>query len=368
MYGVDSTAIDPYLRVVWDRGGTDLLITAGAPPLARVDGQLGPIEGAPKLTHDDLQQIVLGMLDPEHRAELLEKRQIDFSFNWAGVARLRANAFVQRGSLALSLRVIPYEIPTFDQLGLPPVCDRLVDLPQGLVLVTGPTGAGKTTTLASMIDSINTRRSVHIITIEEPLEYVHHHKRAAVNQREVGVDCHSFAEALRASLREDPDVLLVGEMRDLETIQTAITLAETGHLVFATLHTNDAAATIDRIVDVFPAERQDQVRVQVAGSLAAVISQRLLPRIGGGRVAAFEVLIATYAVRNLVRDSKSAQLRNAIATGGEHGMQTLEASLSDLVARGLVTYEDACRVSVVPKEIERPGVPSVSRAASGRRR
>ena len=350
----DTRAIDSYLRVLWNRGGTDLLITALAPPLGRVDGRLVPVEGVAPLSPEETAQIVDSLLDPDGRTRFVQDKQVDFSFEWGGVARMRANAFIQRGTSALSLRVIPHEIPTFEQLGLPPIIDRLVDLPQGLVLVTGPTGAGKSTTLASMLDTINDRRAAHIITVEEPLEYVHHHKRCAVNQREVGVDCVSFERALRAALREDPDVLLVGEMRDIETIQIALTMAETGHLVFATLHTNDAAQTVDRIVDVFPSERQQQIRIQLAGSLMAVVSQRLLPRAGGGRVAAFEVLMATPAVRNLVREGKSAQLRNTVSTGTEHGMNTLEASLSDLIARGLVTYEDAVTVSLYPKEIEQP--------------
>jgi twitching motility protein PilT len=354
MRGVDARAIDPFLRVVWDRGGTDLLITAGAAPLARLDGYLVPLPGTGELTSGDTERIVHSMLDEEHRAALRHDRQIDFSFDWEGKARLRANAFYQRDSIALALRIIPYAIPTFEDLGLPPIVDQLVDLPQGLILVTGPTGSGKSTTLASMIDAINRRHAKHIITIEEPLEYVHQHRMSAVNQREVGSDCRTFEDALRAVLREDPDVILLGEMRDLESIQTALTMAETGHLVLTTLHTNDAAMSVDRIVDVFPAQRQDQIRVQLAGALSAVISQRLLPRIKGGRCAAFEVLTATYAVRNLVRDGKTAQLRNMISIGAEYGMQTLEASLSELVARGEVAYEEACRISVHPNEI-RPG-------------
>ena len=295
------------------------------------------------------------MIDEDHRHELLHHRQIDFSFEWEGHARIRANAFYQRDTLAIALRLIPHVIPTFGDLGVPSIVDAIVDLPQGLVLVTGPTGSGKSTTLAAMIDAINRRRALHILTIEDPLEYVHEHRNSAVNQREVGTDCESFGAALRAALREDPDVILLGEMRDLESIQTALSLAETGHLVFTTLHTNDAAMTVDRIVDVFPAERQDQIRVQLAGALSAVISQRLLLRIGGGRVAAFEILIATHAVRNLLRDGKSPQLRNVIATGAEYGMLTLEASLTDLVGLGIVDYDEACRVSVHPNEVHAPG-------------
>ena len=354
MLGVDYSAIDPWLDVVWDNAGTDLLLTAGAPPLARLDGHLEPLEREKALSADDTERIIFSMLDRDHQDELVLHRQIDFSFEWEGNARIRANAFYQRDTLAIALRLIPHVIPTFEDLGLPSIVDAIVDLPQGLVLVTGPTGSGKSTTLAAMIDAINRRRFLHILTIEEPLEYVHEHKNSAVNQREVGTDCESFEAALRAALREDPDVILLGEMRDLESIQTALSLAETGHLVFTTLHTNDAAMTVDRIVDVFPSYRQDQIRVQLAGALSAVISQRLIPRVGGGRVAAFEVLMATHAVRNLVRDGKSAQLRNVIVTGSEFGMQTLETGLSDLVAQKIVAYDEACRVSVHPNEVK-PG-------------
>jgi twitching motility protein PilT len=249
--------------------------------------------------------------------------------------------------------MIPTRIPTFDELGLPPVASWLSTLPRGLVLVTGPTGSGKSTTLASIIDRINDTRSLHVLTIEDPIEYLHEHKTAAVNQREVGTDSPSFTRALRSCLREDPDVLLLGEMRDTESIQTALTMAETGHLVFTTLHTNDAPQAIDRIIDVFPDWRQDQIRVQLAASLGAVVAQRLLPRIGGGRVAAFEIMLATHPVRNLIREGKSNQLLNVIATGQGEGMQTLEVSLATLIASGTITYEDALEVSVHPKELDR---------------
>jgi twitching motility protein PilT len=256
--------------------------------------------------------------------------------------------------VALSLRLIPYQIPSFEDLGLPPVLRNWVELPQGLVLVTGPTGSGKSTTLAAMLDKINKNRRCHIITIEDPIEYVHRHQLAAISQREIGLDTDSFARALRSALREDPDVLLVGEMRDPETIQTALTIAETGHLVFATLHTNDAGQAIDRIVDVFPGDKQAQIRVQLAASLTGIVSQRLLPRVAGGRVAAFEVLTATFAVRNLVREGKSSQLRNLITTGGaKFGMQTLEQSLSELVISGQVGYEEAVVHSLYPADINR---------------
>jgi twitching motility protein PilT len=315
---------------------------------------MGPAKGALALEPDDLERIVMSVLPPEVAERYREEKDADFSFSWGDRARFRGNVFVQRGAMAMALRLIPFRIPTFEELGLPPVAERFVQQPRGLVLATGATGAGKSTTLASMIDRINQDRPCHIITVEDPIEYVHHHARAAVNQREVGQDTGSFARALRSALRADPDVLLVGEMRDLETIQTVLTMAETGHLVFGTLHTNDAAQAIDRIVDVFPSERQAQIRVQLANTLTGIICQHLLPRIGGGRVAAFEVLVATHAVRNLIKEGKSNQLRNVMLTGQADGMSTLEASLSDLVTAGAVTYEEALARSLYPKEVAKP--------------
>jgi twitching motility protein PilT len=343
--------VESYVEALWERDATDLLLTVGAPPLMRIDGDLTPVPGTERLTADDTERIIGELCGEELRARLHEDREIDFSFGWIDRARLRANAFHQRGALSLSLRIIPFEIPTMEELGLPHASDRLVRLPQGLILVTGPTGAGKSTSLAAMLDWINTHRACHIVTIEDPIEYVHRNKRAAVDQREVGIDTLSFERGLRAAFREDPDVLLIGEMRDNETIRAALTLAETGHLVFATLHTNDAAQTVDRIVDVFPAEQQAQIRVQLAGSLEAIMSQRLIPRVGGGMVAAFEVLTATYAVRNIVRDGRSNQLRNVIMTGAQEGMQTLENGLTDLVSSGLVTYDQAVSHTLHPNEI-----------------
>jgi twitching motility protein PilT len=334
------------------RGATDLLLTAGAPPYLRIDGRLVTL-GHEMLGSDDTERILHATLPPEIWDRFIREKEADFSFDWHGVARFRGNVFHQKGTVALSLRFIPFDIPSLEALGLPPVVSTWVDLPQGLVLVTGPSGSGKSTTQASVIDAINQRRPVHVVTIEDPIEYVHFHKRAAVDQREIGVDCDSFERALRASLREDPDVLLVGEMRDPETIQTALTIAETGHLVFATLHTNDAGQALDRIIDVFPGAKQQQVRVQLAASLTGVISQRLLPRIGGGRVAAYEVLSASFAVRNLIREGKASQLRNLIATGATSGMCTLESSLSNLVTSGVVSLEDATAISLYPSEIER---------------
>ena len=271
--------------------------------------------------------------------ELAEKfhrdRQVDFAFSWANKARVRGNAFLQKGSAALAMRVIPFAIPTFAELGLPSIVEEWVRSPKGMVLVTGPTGSGKSTSLAAMIDYINNHRALHILTIEDPVEYLHEHKRSAVNQREVGSDADSFADALRAALREDPDVVMVGEMRDPESIQAALTIAETGHLVFASLHTNDSAQTLDRIVDVFPSAQQPQVRLQLTHTLIGILNQQLIPRIGGGRVAAFEVLIGTSAICNLIREGKTRQIRNLVSTGQRLGMRTLEASLSELVEMGV---------------------------------
>jgi twitching motility protein PilT len=352
MAEVNTALIDEYLHVLWDRGGTDVLLVAGSPPLIRVDGEIEALDTEP-LRPEAISRTLRGVLAGEMWDTFLEERDLDFSFNWENQARFRGNAYHQRGSVALSLRLIPYRIPSFDDLGLPDGMRQWVELPQGLVLVTGPTGSGKSTTIAAMLDAINEHRACHIITIEDPIEYVHRHKKAAVSQREIGIDTDSFARALRSALREDPDVMLVGEMRDPETIQTALTIAETGHLVFATLHTNDAGQAIDRIVDVFPGEKQSQIRVQLAASLTGIVSQRLLPRIDGGRVAAFEVLVATFAVRNLIREGKGSQLRNVVSTGAKWGMQTLESHLSELVTRGVVDYEDAVSRSLFPDEIGR---------------
>ena len=340
------------LQAVWDRKGTDLHLTAGSAPLIRVDGQLRPLDSHAVLTADDTEQLVMTLLNDDQRHSLASSHEVDFSFNWQERARFRGNAFMQRGAVSLALRLIPFEIPTFDELGLPDTVRRFVDLPQGFVLVTGPTGGGKSTTLASMIDRINSERRCHVLTIEDPIEYVHDHKLAAVNQREVGSDTPSFEAALRSALREDPDVLLVGEMRDLESIQTALTIAETGHLVLATLHTNDSAQALDRIVDVFPSDRRTQIQVQLAHVLSGVVYQRLLPRPDGGLIAAFEVMVGNAAVRNLVREGKTKQLRNVITTNQGEGMRTLEVSLNELVRGGLVDPEVARAASLYPGELD----------------
>jgi len=356
-----SDLIDHYLEVLWERRASDLLLTAGAPPLLRIDGMLTPMAGLAALIPEEVERMVLGILSEDMAARFQADKEIDFSFNWRSLARFRANAFYQRGSCGLAVRAIPFEIPSFQDLGLPPVTERLTQLPHGLILVTGPTGCGKSTTLASMLDHINHTRACHILTIEDPIEYVHQHHRSAVNQREVGEDTHSFTRALRSALREDPDVLLIGEMRDLETIRIALTVAETGHLVFATLHTNDTAQALDRIVDVFPAEQQGQIRVQLANSLQAVYYQQLLPRIGGGRVAAFEVLLANHAVRNLIKEGKSNHIRNVVLTAQREGMQTLEVALSELIAHGVIDAEIGRLRSMYPSEIKVP----VAVAANG---
>ncbi|MCA1833705.1 MAG: type IV pilus twitching motility protein PilT [Actinobacteria bacterium] len=347
-----STPIDRYLEELWEQDGTDLLLTAGAPPLVRVDGAIRPLNGYEPLTPSEIETLVVGGMLPEDlRGKFGAEREIDFSFNWHSTARFRANVFMQRGSVGLALRLIPLKIPTMAALGLPPAAERFAKLNQGLVLVTGPTGSGKSTTLAAMIDYINEHRAAHILTIEDPIEYVHHHKRSAVNQREVGEDTHSFQRALRSALREDPDVLMVGEMRDLETIQIALTIAETGHLVFGTLHTNDTSQALDRIVDVFSAEHQPQIRVQLANSLAGIMYQQLIPKVDSGRVAAFEVLVASSPVRNLIKEGKTRQIRNVVSTSSKEGMQTIESSLSRLVEEGLISYEQALGRSLFPNEI-----------------
>ena len=351
MAGNVETEIDGLLRTVIGRAGSDVVFAPGAPISARFDGQLERLDDRP-LSPDDTERIAR-QLAGSRWDRLVGLRQLDFSFTFGEIARIRANLFFQRGTLAGALRLIPYVIPSLEELGAPPVCVELTASRSGLVLITGATGSGKSTTLAAMIDRINRERPLHIITIEDPIEYVHRHRRSLVVQREVGSDTPDFAGALRAALREDPDVILVGEMRDLETISATLTLAETGHLVFATLHTNDTAQAVDRIVDVFPPQQQQQVRIQLAQTLAAVIHQHLLARADGpGRVAAFEIMLGSAAVRNLIRDGKTGQLRNVLATGATHGMQTLEADLRRLRHAGAISREAAMAASRHPSELE----------------
>ena len=320
----------------------------------RVDGEMHPVPNTHLLNPGEVEHLVHSIVGSALLDRYTQELEIDFAFTWRDLARIRCNAFRQRETCALAMRLIPFEIPGFQELGIPPVVEHLARLPMGLVIVTGPTGSGKSTTLAAMIDYINRFRRCHIVTIEDPIEYVHGNLHSAVSQREVGTDTDSFERALRSVLREDPDVLLVGEMRDLESIQTTLTIAETGHLVFTTLHTNDSAQTLDRIVDIFPADRRDQVQVQLSSTLEAVIYQRLVPRRGGGLVAAYEILTANYAVQNLVREGKTRQLRNIIATHQSEGMQTLEMSLNELVGGGVIDYDTAVKASLYPNDVTRP--------------
>jgi twitching motility protein PilT len=344
--------IEPFLESLTLRAGSDLLLQAGNPPTIRVDGGLVRLDGPP-LTAERTHQILTELLHPSQLRTMEEDRQLDFALGWRDGIRLRANAFYQRGVISIAFRLLPRQIPTFLDLGLPDIVHQFVELPRGLVMVTGPTGSGKSTTLAAMIESINQRRPCHIITIEDPIEYVHRNAKAVVEQREVGRDATSFDAALRSIFREDPDVVLIGEMRDYETIASAITIAETGHLVLATLHTNDSAQAIDRIVDVFPSEAQQQVRVQLANSLAGIIYQQLLPALPGGRVAAFEILVASNAIKNLIKEGKTNQIRNILQTNLRDGMQTLERSLGQLHQNGMVALEEARARSLYPDEIGR---------------
>jgi twitching motility protein PilT len=347
---VELISVRELLDALFDRGASDVILSVGAPPMLRIDGDLVRYSDV-MLSPEDTESLARELLAPQQRIMLSEQNAVDFSFEWGQRGRVRGNAFRQRGSVAVALRAIPDHIPSFAELLLPDAVGRLSTMPHGLVLFTGPTGAGKSTTQASLIDSINENRRCHVITVEDPIEYVHRNRSSIIEQREVGVDTPSFASALRSALREDPDVVLVGEMRDLESISIALTVAETGHLVFATLHTNDAAQAIHRVVDVFAPEQQQQIRVQLGSTLIAVVHQELLPRIGGGRVAAFEVLIANVAVRNMIRDNKVAQLRNVMVTSSEDGMCTLEAALGWLVRNGLVTEADAVGRSMFPDDV-----------------
>lgn len=351
MSNANTQPIDPLLQYLWDNSATDLHLCAGTQPRIRIDGKLYAIPGTDVVSVEFMNFALEALMDSEQEKEFREQRQSDFAFTWADTARFRANAYHQMDRPAIALRLIPSEIPTPEALGLPAATANLLTRPHGLVLVTGPTGSGKSTSLAAMIGWINRNRPLHILTIEDPVEYIHPARHALVNQREVGQDTVSFADGLKAALREDPDVVLVGEMRDLETIQLTLTLAETGHLVFATLHTNDAAQTVDRIIDVFPAEQQEQIRTQFSMAIAAIIAQRLVPRVGGGRVAAYEILLGTAAISNIIREGKIRQLRNLIATGQKDGMMVMEQSLAALVGQGMITYEDAIAASVHPEEI-----------------
>jgi twitching motility protein PilT len=336
------------------RRASDLHLTAGAPPMLRERGRLTPIAGYPALSTEDTREFIYSILSTEQRRRFENELQLDFAYFVPGRARFRVNAYFQRGAVAAAFRLIPSEIIPVDRLGLPPIVHELARRPRGLVLFTGPTGSGKSTSLAAIIDEINSTREEHIITIEDPIEFVHSHKRSLINQRELGSDASTFASALKAALRQDPDVILVGEMRDLDTIGTALTAAETGHLVFATLHTQGAAETIDRVIDVFPPEQQSQVRVQLSVTLQGVLTQQLLETADGtGRCAACEVLIPTPAVRNLIREGKIHQIPSVIQTGASHGMLSMDASLATLVRAGAITPERAQQRSMTPDELKR---------------
>jgi twitching motility protein PilT len=342
------------LLEVVDRKASDLHLTAGAPPMLRQRGRLLALDNYPKLTPEDTREFIYSILTTEQRRRLETDLQLDFAYVVPGRARFRVNAYFQRGAVAAAFRLIPSQIVPIDALGLPPIVHELTRRPRGLVLVTGPTGSGKSTSLAAMIDEINQTREEHIITIEDPIEFVHAHKRCVINQRELGNDATSFAAALKAALRQDPDVILVGEMRDLDTISTALTAAETGHLVFATLHTQDAPQTIDRVIDVFPAEQQSQIRVQLSVTLQGVITQQLLPTAAGaGPCAACEVLVPTSAVRNLIREGKIHQIPSVIQTGAAQGMQTMDSALATLVRAGRITQDLAQSRSSSPDELRR---------------
>ena len=321
--------------------------------MLRLDGSLTPFPGYKALNEEQVEMLVFSILDQDQQQILTKDKEFDFSFAFGELGRFRVNAFHERGNLAAALRLIPNTIKTVAELGMPPVVQTFADYPRGLVLVTGPTGSGKSTTLAAIIDKINTEKAQHIITIEDPVEFTHKSKRSVIVQREVHYDTYSFSSALRSSLRQDPDVVLIGEMRDLETISAAITIAETGHLVFATLHTNSASQSIDRMIDVFPPHQQPQVRSQLANILQGICSQRLVPSIGGGRVVAAEVLIANPAVRNIIREGKSHQLDAVIQTGADQGMQTMDRTLVKLVQTGAITYDSAREYAVDLSEFER---------------
>ncbi len=348
----ETPHIDDLLRIMIDRGGSDLHLTVGSPPGLRLRGELVPVENAKPLQPRDAMEMILSLLSEEQRRRFETELELDFAYSIPGVSRFRANVFQQRNSMGAVFRVIPIAIPTLEDLGLPKVCRYLADRPRGLVLVTGPTGSGKSTTLAAMIDHINETRPLHIVTLEDPIEFMHRNKKAYVNQREVGEDTHSFASALKRVLRQDPDVILVGEMRDLETISAAITAAETGHLVLATLHTTGGPATVDRIIDVFPPHQQQQVRMQLSGTLEGVLSQVLLRSTDGrSRVMAMEIMLGIPAISNLIREGKTHQMPTIIQSGASLGMQTLDQHLKTLLQSGKVTFEEAISKAQSPREL-----------------
>jgi twitching motility protein PilT len=363
-------SIDALLERTVSLGASDLHITAGSLPAVRRHGHIELLADYPTLTPEIIRELVYRVTTTEQQKHLEINRQLDFAYGIRGLARFRVNAFYQRESLAAAFRTIPTDIKSLEELGLPSSLHELTTKPRGLVLVTGPTGSGKSTTLASIVDEINRTRTDHIITIEDPIEFLHHHKSCIVNQREIGEDATGFADALRGALRQDPDVILLGEMRDLETISTALTAAETGHLVFGTLHTQSAPSTIDRIIDVFPAEQQAQIRMQLANTLQGIVTQTLLPTIdGAGRVAALEILFLDDAIRNLIRQGKIEQVYSYMQTGTRRGMQTMEQSLTDLVQKQSISVAEAVgrssRPEALTSALERAGIPIPSMSNDG---
>jgi twitching motility protein PilT len=358
--------VNEFLTKMVQCGGSDAHLKVGMPPGVRIEGTIQP-QGENVLKPEHTEAIARALLDEDQWKVFAERGDLDCSYSIAGVARFRVNVMRQRGSISLVMRYIPEAIPTFEQLGLPAICKSLAQKPRGLVLVTGPTGSGKSTTLAAMVDLINSTHSGHILTMEDPIEFTHKDKKCYINQREIGSDTADFNEALRRALRQDPDVILIGELRDLETISLAVTAAETGHLVFGTLHTTSAGKTMDRIVNVFPPEQQTLIRMQLAGTLQGIISQTLIPKIGGGLTAALEVLVCTDAVRAIIRESKMAQLGSAMQTGKKYGMQTLEDHLNELMAKNVVSYEHAQAKANYPEALAKPaGVAMAGRPVRAR--
>jgi twitching motility protein PilT len=349
---LDDAHVDDLLRLVVEKGGSDLHIAVGIPPIIRVDGQLLPTNYE-KVDPQSAQRLIYDILTDEQIQRFETNFELDFSYTLARLSRFRVNVYRDRGNVAMAFRVIPARIPTLRELSLPPVLEELTRLPRGLILVTGPTGSGKSTSLAAMINQINSERSVHILTIEDPIEYLHSHRFSVINQREVGQDTRTFANALRAALREDPDVILVGEMRDLETMQMAVSAAETGHLVFATLHTNSAATSVERIVDSFPPGQQEQVRLQLSNVIEAVFSMRLVPGKDGKRLVTYEVMLGTSAIKTSIREGKTHQIDNILQTSTEVGMNTMEMSLASLVKNGSMDIETAQAYSLRPEELMR---------------
>lgn len=349
----EDARIESLLEECVKTKASDLHLQVGLPPILRIDGALQPVAGYKEMDEATVERLVFATLEDDQKQILIKDKEFDYSFSFGDLGRFRVNAFHEKGNIAAAFRLIPNEIQSISELGMPPIVESFADYPRGLVLVTGPTGSGKSTTLAGLVDKINREKAAHIITIEDPIEFTHKSHRSVVVQREVHYDTYSFSAALRSALRQDPDVVLIGEMRDLETISAAITIAETGHLVFATLHTNSAAQSIDRMIDVFPPHQQPQVRSQLSNILMAICAQRLVPAIGGGRVVAAEIMIANPAVRSVIREGKTHQLDTIIQTGADQGMQTMDRTLVKLVQSGQVTYDTAREFAVDLQEFDR---------------